>query len=108
MVHLTVNVLTNNSRILSSLSSLVLCPRAGPWLQILQLSRVSAFLFISPYVPSNTSSIMPILGLPLGLFPSILPSSTNSSDHLPLQHVQSSSSFCSISFLLSFSFRSWS
>src|SRR6476661_8209991 len=31
-----------------------------------------------------------------------------SSDHLPLQHVQSSSSFCPISFLLSFSFRSWS
>src|SRR6478609_2233018 len=30
-----------------------------------------------------------------------------SSDHLPLQHVQSSSSFCPISFLLSFSFRSW-
>src|SRR6478609_1182318 len=28
-----------------------------------------------------------------------------SSDHLPLQHVQSSSSFCPISFLLSFSFR---
>src|SRR6476661_371621 len=45
--------------------------------QILQLSRVSAFLFISPYVSSNTSSIMPILGLPLGLFPSIFPSSTN-------------------------------
>src|SRR6476619_5702343 len=31
-----------------------------------------------------------------------------SSDHLPLQHVQSSSSFCPIPFLLSFSFRSWS
>src|SRR6476469_9998349 len=31
-----------------------------------------------------------------------------SSDHLPLQHVQSSSSFGPISFLLSFSFRSWS
>src|SRR6478609_6231652 len=31
-----------------------------------------------------------------------------SSDHLPLQHVQFSSSFCPISFLLSFSFRSWS
>src|SRR6476469_4211309 len=45
--------------------------------QILQLSRFSAFLFISPYVSSNTSSIMPILGLPLGLFLSILPSSTN-------------------------------
>src|SRR6476469_2488366 len=45
--------------------------------QILQLSRFSAFLFISLYVSSYTSSIMPILGLPLGLFPSILPSSTN-------------------------------
>src|SRR6476469_8426034 len=45
--------------------------------QILQLSRFAAFLFISPYVSSNTSSIMPILGFPLGLFPSILPSSTN-------------------------------
>src|SRR6476661_8191927 len=45
--------------------------------QILQFSRLSAFLFISPYVSSNTSSIMPILGLPPGLFPSILPSSTN-------------------------------
>src|SRR6478736_5457346 len=45
--------------------------------QILQFSRFSAFLFISPYVSSNTSSIMPILGLPLGLFPPILPSSTN-------------------------------
>src|SRR6476469_5683582 len=30
------------------------------------------------------------------------------SDHLPLQHVQSSSSFCPVSFLLSFNFRSWS
>src|SRR6476469_6098106 len=58
-------------------SSLVLCPRAGPWLPILQFSRFSAFLFISPYVSSNTSSIMPIFGLPLGLFLSILPSSTN-------------------------------
>src|SRR6476619_5555488 len=45
--------------------------------QILQLSQFSALLFISPYVSSNTSSIMLILGLPLGLFPSILPSSTN-------------------------------
>src|SRR6476619_1778980 len=45
--------------------------------QILQLSRFSAFLFMSPYVSANTSSIMPILGLLLGLFPSILPSSTN-------------------------------
>src|SRR6478609_6784299 len=45
--------------------------------QILQFSQFSAFLFISPYVSSNTSLIMPILGLPLGLFPSILPSSTN-------------------------------
>src|SRR6476619_470166 len=45
--------------------------------QILQLSQFSALLFISPYVSSNTSSITPILGLPFGLFPSILPSSTN-------------------------------
>src|SRR6476469_9713314 len=45
--------------------------------QILQFSWFSAFLFISPYVSSNRSSIMPILGLLLGLFPSILPSSTN-------------------------------
>src|SRR6476619_7075350 len=52
--------------------------------QILQLSRFSAFLFISPYVSSNTSSIMPILGLPLGLFPSILPSSTNFIGPCPL------------------------
>src|SRR6476469_10114625 len=36
--------------------------------------------------------------LPLSLLAPI------SSDHLPLQHVQSSSSFCPISFLLSFSF----
>ena len=44
--------------------------------QILQLPWFSAFLFISPYASSNTLSIMPILGLPLGLFPSIIPSST--------------------------------
>src|SRR6478609_9656473 len=42
-----------------------------------KFSRFSAFLFISPYVSPNTSSIVPILGLPLGLFPFILPSSTN-------------------------------
>src|SRR6476469_7120479 len=40
--------------------------------------------------------------LPFSLLAPIL------SDHLPLQHGQSSSSFCPISFLLSFSFRSWS
>src|SRR6476469_6825426 len=45
--------------------------------QNLKFSRFSAFLFISPYVSSNASSIMPILGPPLGLFPSILPSSSN-------------------------------
>src|SRR6476619_2535300 len=55
-------------------------PSQGPQVlgfQILQFSRFSAFLFISPYVSSNTSSIMPILCLPIGLFSSILPSSTN-------------------------------
>src|SRR6476619_2443249 len=45
--------------------------------QILQFFRFSAFLFISPYVSSTTSLIMPILGLPHGLFPLILPSSIN-------------------------------
>src|SRR6476619_5309992 len=40
--------------------------------------------------------------LPFSLLAPIL------SDHLPLHHVQSSSSFCPISFLLSFSFCSWS
>src|SRR6478609_3502771 len=44
---------------------------------MLQFSRFSALLFISPYISSNTSSIIPILGLPFGLFPSILPSRTN-------------------------------
>src|SRR6478609_6438092 len=89
-------------------SSLVHCQGQVLGLQILQLFWFSAFLFISPYVSSNTSLIMPILGLPLGLFPSILLLASISSDHLPLQKVQSSSSFCPISFLLSFSFRSWS
>src|SRR6478609_9182466 len=50
----------------------------------------------------------PFLAFPLVSFlPFSLPAPI-SSDHLPLQHVQSSSSFCPISFLLSFSFRSWS
>src|SRR6476469_5608520 len=50
----------------------------------------------------------PFLAFPLVsflLFSLLAPISSN---HLPLQHVQSSSSFCPISFLLRFSFRSWS
>src|SRR6476661_976096 len=74
----------DDKRRMFDLSSLVYCPRAGSWLPTPQLSWFSAFLFISPYVSSNTSSIMPILGLPVGLFPSILPSSTNSIRPSPL------------------------
>src|SRR6476469_7831027 len=57
--------------------------------QILQFSWFSAFLFISPYVSSTTSSIMPF---PLGFFPSILPSSTNFIRPSPL-------ATCSIQFI---------
>src|SRR6476619_2590380 len=59
------------------MSSSVLYPRAGPWFPNSSTLSSSAFLFISPYVSSDTSSIMPIFGLPLCLSPSILPSSTN-------------------------------
>src|SRR6476619_1773840 len=50
----------------------------------------------------------PFLAFPLVSFLPFSLLAPISSDHLPLQHVQSSSSFCPISFLLSFSFRSWS
>src|SRR6476469_8552826 len=50
----------------------------------------------------------PFLAFPLVSFLSFSLLAPISSDQLPLQHVQSSSSFCPISFLLSFSFRSWS
>src|SRR6476661_2009242 len=50
----------------------------------------------------------PFLAFPLVSFLPFTVLAPISSDHFPLQHVQSSSSFCPISFLLSFSFRSWS
>src|SRR6476659_10269114 len=50
----------------------------------------------------------PFLAFPLVSFLPFSLLTPISSDHLPLQHVQSSSSFCPISSLLSFSFRSWS
>src|SRR6476469_9509875 len=50
----------------------------------------------------------PFLAFPLVSFLPFFHLAPISSDHLPLQHVQSSSSFCPKSFLLSFSFRSWS
>src|SRR6476619_6479279 len=50
----------------------------------------------------------PFLAFPLVSFLSFSLLAPISSDHLTLQHVQSSSSFSPISFLLSFSFRSWS
>src|SRR6478609_8035632 len=50
----------------------------------------------------------PFLASPLVSFLPFSLQAPISSDHLPLQHVQSSSSFCPISFLLCFSFRSWS
>src|SRR6478609_5974525 len=75
--------------------------------KILQLSRYSAFLFISRYVSSSTSSIMPIHGLPLGLFPSILPSSTNFIRPSPLTTCPIQSFFLShiVSIKLLFSFK---
>src|SRR6476469_3394211 len=50
----------------------------------------------------------PFLAFPLVSFLPFSLLAPISSDNLPLQLVQSSSSFCPISFLLSFSFRSWS
>src|SRR6476619_3997762 len=46
----------------------------------------------------------PFLAFPLVFLLSFSLLAPISSDYLPLQHVQSSSSFCPISFLLSFSF----
>src|SRR6476469_1604144 len=48
----------------------------------------------------------PFLAVPLVSFLPFSLLASISSDHLSLQHVQSSSAFCPISFLLSFSFRS--
>src|SRR5688572_33501558 len=53
-------------------------------IQFLQTSLFSAFLFISPYEPMIKSSSIPILGLPLVFFPSILPSMTSFSKSSPL------------------------
>src|SRR6476469_4946171 len=50
----------------------------------------------------------PFLAFPLVSFPPFSLLAPISSDHLPLRHVQSSSSFHPISFLLSFSCRSCS
>src|SRR6478609_5284212 len=50
--------------------------------------------------------LCPFLAFPLVSFLSFSLLAPILLDHLPLQHVQSSSSFCPISFLLSFSFRS--
>src|SRR6476469_3645093 len=50
----------------------------------------------------------PFLAFPLVSFLPFSLLASISSDHRPLQHVKSSSSFCPISFLLSFSFCSWS
>src|SRR6476661_1275718 len=50
----------------------------------------------------------PFLAFPLVSFLPFSLLAPISADHLPLQHVQYRSSFCPISFLLSFSFCSWS
>src|SRR6476469_7325406 len=50
----------------------------------------------------------PFLAFPLVSFLPFSLLAPISSDHLTLQHIRSSSSFCPISFLLSFFFRSWS
>jgi len=65
-------------------SSLVLCPQAGPGIEHLHATLSSALLFIFTYDPSFGSSIIPNLGLPLGLFPSILPSRTWFNNPSPL------------------------
>jgi len=49
------------------------CILTGPWHPIPPLSLFSAFLFILPYDSTITSSSIPFRGLPLTLFPSILP-----------------------------------
>jgi len=59
--------------------------------QFRQLSPPSAFLFICPYVPSISSSIIPTLQLSRVLFPSIFPLSHPSAARRILEKVQSSS-----------------
>src|SRR6476661_2439314 len=76
-----------------------------------KLSNSHGFLPSSSY--PHVSHLIHHRSCPFLAFPmvSFLPFSLLapiSSDHLPLQHVQSSSSFCPISFLVSFSFCSWS
>jgi len=54
-------------------------------IQLLHSSLFSAFLFILPYDNStNSSSSIPFRGLPLTLFPSILPSITSLNNPSPL------------------------
>src|ERR1044072_4932687 len=53
-------------------------------IQTLHCCLSSALLFILTYDPSFSSSIIPILCLPRGLLPSILPSSTSFSKLFPL------------------------
>src|SRR6476661_2161483 len=96
----------------SSSSSLVLCPRAGPWLPnspTLGFQPSSSY----PHMKRKVYHLINLRSCPFMAFPlvSFLPFSLLapiSLDHLPLQHVQSSSSFGPISFLLSFFYYSWS
>src|SRR6478609_8424494 len=80
-------------------------------------SLISKFFNSLCFQPSSSYSHMShvthhrsclFLAFPLVSFLSFSLLAPISSDHLPLHHVQSSSSFCPISCLLSFSFRSWS
>ena len=98
--------------VLLASSSLVLCPRAGPWLPNSPILSVFSLPLHIPicliqYIIDHADS-WPSPWAFLGTFlPFSLPAPI-SSDNLLLQHVQSSSSFCPVSFLLSLSFRPWS
>src|SRR6476619_7826097 len=84
MRHLKCNQLNLNTKSLDSLSQCSVS-RQVHGIQFLHLSRFSAFLFMSPYELTTRSSNIPFLGLPLPLFPSILPSITSLSDPSPLR-----------------------
>src|SRR6266581_853015 len=58
--------------------------RQVPGTQSLHSFLPSALLFIFTNEPSIRSSIIPLLGLPRGLLPNILPSSTSLSSSSPL------------------------
>jgi len=69
--------------------SLLLSPRCSAYrqvhgIQFLHSTLFSAFLFILSYDSTNSSSSIPFRGLPLGLFPSILPSITSLNNPSPV------------------------